>query len=267
MKNIIKLIIGITLTIGMVSAANAQTTAQKIGTNPTTKNASALLELEAADKGVLMPRVALTATTTFGLTGGTNTAGMVVYNTTANITGTVTYPAYGTGLYTWDGSGWKGTPVVSTTPTLPQTVLVAQGDSLLTANNSPITLKLNSVPFKDANKMTILGDVFKPVVSGTYKIDAIVTVNIQLAGNANVDMANLSARLIGSSPSAVVLQQIGLSGINPLYPSAFHISYIGYITTTTSLRLEGRFTNSFTSPSTQSRGAFQVKSLQVQQLN
>lgn len=42
---------------------SAQTTAQKIGTNPTIKEASALLELGANNKGFLMPRAALTSLT------------------------------------------------------------------------------------------------------------------------------------------------------------------------------------------------------------
>lgn len=41
--------------------ASAQTTAQKIGSNPTIKEASALLELGANNKGFLMTRVALTS--------------------------------------------------------------------------------------------------------------------------------------------------------------------------------------------------------------
>lgn len=40
---------------------SAQTTAQKIGTNSTIKDASALLELETNNKGFLMPRLALTS--------------------------------------------------------------------------------------------------------------------------------------------------------------------------------------------------------------
>ncbi|ETZ22417.1 hypothetical protein [Pedobacter sp. V48] len=78
---------------------------------------SAQLEISSTTKGVLMPKVVLTATTTFTLAGNTGTAGMVVYNTNASITGTPAYPAYGTGLYTWDGTGWKGTP---TGPAMPK---------------------------------------------------------------------------------------------------------------------------------------------------
>ncbi|RDC56141.1 hypothetical protein DU508_11005 [Pedobacter chinensis] len=60
MKNNIAFVM---LCLGLGFGANAQTTGQKIGANPTIKEASALLELEANDKGILMPRVALTSTT------------------------------------------------------------------------------------------------------------------------------------------------------------------------------------------------------------
>jgi len=61
-------------------AALAQTTAQKIGTNPTSKDASALLELEASNKGFLMPRVALTGLTDVS-TVNTPAHAIMVYNT------------------------------------------------------------------------------------------------------------------------------------------------------------------------------------------
>ena len=69
-------------------------------------DASAQLQISTTTKGLLMPKVALTSTTNFGLTGNTQTAGISVYNTTQGITGTTTYPATGVGVYTWDGTGW-----------------------------------------------------------------------------------------------------------------------------------------------------------------
>ncbi|ETZ22414.1 hypothetical protein N824_01835 [Pedobacter sp. V48] len=98
-------------------------------------DASAQLQITNNTKGVMMPKVALTATTTFTLAGNTRTAGMVVYNTNAAIVGTAAYPASGMGLYTWDGTGWKGTPA----PTIPQTVFLASGN-LTTGNNVRLDL-------------------------------------------------------------------------------------------------------------------------------
>lgn len=78
----------------------------KLGTNPTVINAGSILEMETIDKGILMPRIALSTTTTWGL-AGTPAAGMSVYNTAAGITSSNTaYPANGVGEYYWDGTGW-----------------------------------------------------------------------------------------------------------------------------------------------------------------
>lgn len=66
--------------------ASAQTTAQKIGTNATSKDPSALLELEAKDKGFLMPRVALTGLTDVSTVNSPAHA-ILVYNTATTNSG------------------------------------------------------------------------------------------------------------------------------------------------------------------------------------
>ena len=86
------LAIAATLSFGY---ANAQI---KLGNNPTTTNSNALLELETTNKGLLLPRVALTSTTSFApLTA--HIAGMAVYNTAT--TGDVT-----SGYYFDNGTAW-----------------------------------------------------------------------------------------------------------------------------------------------------------------
>lgn len=88
----------------------------KFGDNKTTINTGSLLELESTSKGLLLPRVSLTTTTTWSPlagTGGSTAAAMVVYvyNTNASITSSNTnYPVIngGKGVYYWDGSGWIG---------------------------------------------------------------------------------------------------------------------------------------------------------------
>lgn len=87
----------------------------KIGVNPTIINPGSILELETADKGLLMPRVPIGNTTTWGL-AGTQVAGMYVYNTNTGITSTSTsYPVSPTktGLYYWDGTGWVAQATVA----------------------------------------------------------------------------------------------------------------------------------------------------------
>ncbi|WP_254411166.1 hypothetical protein [Dyadobacter diqingensis] len=99
----------------------------KVGDNPTIINAGSVLEIESTNKGLQLPRIALTNTTTWGLLG-TPSAGMHVYNTNLSITSTnVNYPTLAAkkGQYYWDGSGWvalapliKSTSVTSSTQTL-----------------------------------------------------------------------------------------------------------------------------------------------------
>jgi hypothetical protein len=86
------LIVAATLSFGY---ANAQ---MKLGNNPTTTNSNALLELETTNKGLLLPRVALTSTTAFAPLSA-HVAGMAVYNTAT--AGDVT-PGY----YFSDGAKW-----------------------------------------------------------------------------------------------------------------------------------------------------------------
>jgi len=87
----------------------------KIGDNPITINAGSALEIESTNKGLLMPRISLTNTTTWGL-AGTAAPGMHVYNTNLAITSTNTvYPTLlaKKGEYYWDGTGWVALETVS----------------------------------------------------------------------------------------------------------------------------------------------------------
>lgn len=70
-------------------------------------NVGAVLELSSTNRGLLMPRITLTTTTTWGLNGAAPIAGMTVFNTAAGITSSnASYPAAGIGEYYWDGTGW-----------------------------------------------------------------------------------------------------------------------------------------------------------------
>lgn len=86
--------------IGYGQAANGQI---KIGNNPTQLNVNAVLEMESANKGLLLPRVSLVSTvnaepmTSF-------TRGMVVYNT-ANVNDVTP------GIYYCDGVKWLKTAI------------------------------------------------------------------------------------------------------------------------------------------------------------
>ncbi|WP_138994619.1 hypothetical protein [Larkinella sp. C7] len=88
---------------GLVLAVTAQAQV-KIGNNPTTINAGSILEMETTNKGMLMPRVALSSTTVWGL-AGTAAAGMIVYNTADAGSGNTAVVA--NTLYAWSGTSWE----------------------------------------------------------------------------------------------------------------------------------------------------------------
>lgn len=109
------------LAIG-AAAANGQL---KVGNNPDVINGNSMLEVESTNKGLLLPRVALTGTANFApLTA--HVAGMVVYNTAT--AGDVT-PGY----YYNDGAKWVRTggssnltQVNLSSPTAPQGLVTGQ---------------------------------------------------------------------------------------------------------------------------------------------
>ncbi|WP_421826510.1 hypothetical protein [Larkinella sp.] len=115
MKTSIKHTLAMIAFLASTLVAQAQ---MKVGNNPTSINPGSLIEMESTNKGLLMPRISLTTTTTWGL-AGTPTAGMHVYNTNASITSSTTsYPTLAAkiGEYYWDGTGWVAlAPAVKTT--------------------------------------------------------------------------------------------------------------------------------------------------------
>jgi hypothetical protein len=94
------------------SMVQAQTTGVGINTTGADPDPSSILDVSATDKGVLIPRVALTNVNTASpITSPAN--GLLVYNTNASVTG-----GFGTGFYFWGGSSWikvaTGNPVQAT---------------------------------------------------------------------------------------------------------------------------------------------------------
>jgi hypothetical protein len=80
----------------------------QVGIGTSTPNASSILELQASDKGLLLPRVALTDVN-LAAPLSTHVQGMVVYNTTATIAGHV---GNAEGIWRNDGTKWlKGSGV------------------------------------------------------------------------------------------------------------------------------------------------------------
>lgn len=75
----------------------------KFGSNPSTINANSVLELESTSKGLLLPRVSLSATNSASPLSS-HVAGMVVYNTASSGSGST---AVSPGYYYNDGTEWK----------------------------------------------------------------------------------------------------------------------------------------------------------------
>lgn len=84
----------------LISAAWAQV---KIGTTSGgTPNPAAILDIDAANKGLLIPRVTLTSATVWAL-NGTASSGMVVYNLGTSTSNGL----FGKGLYNWSNNKWN----------------------------------------------------------------------------------------------------------------------------------------------------------------
>ncbi|MBN8820506.1 MULTISPECIES: hypothetical protein [unclassified Spirosoma] len=96
---------GLLAFVALVFMCNTGAFAQlKVGNNPTTINGGSVLEMESTDKGMLLPRVALTSANVWGLSG-TPVAGMLVYNTASAGTGANVVNA--NTIYTWNGTNWE----------------------------------------------------------------------------------------------------------------------------------------------------------------
>ncbi len=81
---------------------NQATAQMKVGNNPTTIDASSMLEVEATNQGILLPRISIGNIVTWGLAGATPVNGMFVYNTNAATTG-----GSGIGIYYWANAKWN----------------------------------------------------------------------------------------------------------------------------------------------------------------
>lgn len=119
-----------------------------IGTN--TPNASAVLEVNAADKGLLLPRIAL-AETTSAAPMTAHVAGMVVYNTATSEAGPT---AVSPGLYYNDGSSWiRMTTQLQTKGDLKYGLQSADHDGWYLLNGRAV----NTLPTIAQNSAALLG--------------------------------------------------------------------------------------------------------------
>jgi hypothetical protein len=98
MKKRVVFISGLILGVGVIFSQNVG-----INSSGAAPSGDAGLDVNFTDKGLLIPRVNLTNTGTYGLTGGGPTTSMLVYNTNPGITG---IGSMGVGYYYWNGTRW-----------------------------------------------------------------------------------------------------------------------------------------------------------------
>lgn len=100
----------IALALLISATVNAQTKIKDGSvTSTSAPKEGAILDLESSNKALLLPRVSLTNTEIWGLTGTAPTeGGYQIYNTNASIAGTTNHPVLsgGIGVYYWDGTAW-----------------------------------------------------------------------------------------------------------------------------------------------------------------
>ena len=74
----------------------------KIGSTVSPPNRSTMFEVQSSNKGVLFPKIELTDISVYAPIVGSETEGVLVYNTNATIVG-----GCGTGYYFWNGNYWE----------------------------------------------------------------------------------------------------------------------------------------------------------------
>ncbi|WP_148562365.1 hypothetical protein [Spirosoma radiotolerans] len=171
MKTTINFILAVVAFIASSLIAQAQV---KIGTNTTVIAPGSALEVESADKGIRMPQVSLTNTTTWAPVLGTGTVatspGMHVYNTNPSITSTnEKYPTLDQkiGEYYWDGTGWVA---IGQTQSADAALRVSMSTSTLV--NSGIVYKVNytTTEFDKNSNFNLSTDEFTTPSSGFYLV-------------------------------------------------------------------------------------------------
>ncbi len=186
--------------VALVSLAipvNAQVTSQKIGTNPGTINANAALEIESTNKGLLLPRVALTATTSPAPLSA-DVAGMMVYNTA---TAGDVFPGY----YYNNGTDWvrvsNAAGLASVNGTAP--IAVANGTTapVISLNDGGVTsTKILDGTIANIDLSAGVGGLYK----GSGSLSATTTVT-QAANNLSFSGTGTLIKLSGAAGSNAII--------------------------------------------------------------
>jgi hypothetical protein len=158
---------------------------QNVGINATgaAPNASAMLDVDATNRGLLIPRVALTATNSNAPIGAGIANSLLVYNTaTAGVAPNNVTPGY----YYWDGTSWQrllnGNTAWLTTGnagTNPTNNFIGTTDNqafVFRTNNTERMRLLANGQFVVNNAAPFAGDIFSSYAAGTnYAVNAYAT--------------------------------------------------------------------------------------------
>jgi hypothetical protein len=177
------------IAILLSSAAVAQ-----VGVNTTTPNPSAALDINSSDKGIMLPKVALTGTNDITTISATQATGLLVYNT-ATTTGSVRVTP---GFYYWNGSSWRRFRNQGYTTNYEQTAAV-------TASTNNLTYVI--LPGLDTGNITV-------PFSGTYQIrlEAYYAAGNHLGGsNDGAAQGSISLALSTNSGAFVTLKETYLT--------------------------------------------------------
>ncbi|HPB02777.1 MAG TPA: hypothetical protein PLZ67_07465, partial [Bacteroidales bacterium] len=147
--------------------------AQSVGISSTviTPDASSMLEIQATNKGLLIPRVALTATNAAGPISSPATSLMVYNNATAGTAPNNVTPGY----YYWDGTMWVR--------------FLGAGEAWLTTGNSGLTEAANFLGNTDS-----IGVVFRTNNKERMRVDAHGRVGINISKYDDLNMLTVKGR-------------------------------------------------------------------------
>lgn len=213
MKTIYKITVALSCALTCISVSQAQELSKKIGDKPTLINASAALEVESTNKGVLISRIALTGTSDISTIANGNVTSMLVYNTAtvADIT-----PGY----YYWNGTKWSRVVTPNDLPSLETTTTLAQNTTtgaITYTNEDAIVATANVVSANALNALTIGTDggaFISPSSIASTVPDATTTVTgkVQLAGDLGGTGTTATAPKVGGLQGRPVSATVPVSG-------------------------------------------------------
>lgn len=172
--------------LALIATTSSQVVAQvKVGDNPTTVSQNAVLEVESTNKGLLLPRLALTATNSFfPLTA--HVEGMTVYNTaTAGAGTTAVVPGY----YYNDGTKWVRIATGADAKTEPWFIQNTADEATVNTDNiyqqGKVAVGFDSTDAVSGKQFEVKGDVKSVAINaGTYNI--LETNNTDFGGPMNI---------------------------------------------------------------------------------